>query len=416
MSGSLFRSEAIENQRGTWMGSIALAQPPALRLLAAAAGLLGLGLLALLVLGQYSSKARVSGQLVPDRGLIAVTALSGGVVVERRVQEGDRVRAGDVIAIISGERQSRSGGTQGEIGEQLASRQRSLRRDMEQLRQLHEEQLAGAQSRLSAARAQRLQLEQALDTQSERARLANESLARFEELAVRGFVSKLQLQQAREAMLEQQAQTLAMGQQQLALAREIAALEQDLTELPLRAATQKGAIERELAMVGQESAENAARLDQVIKAPADGVIGALLVLPGQSLRAGQVVANLVPDGSRLEAHVYAPSRAIGFLAAGHEVQLRYTAFPHQKFGHQRGRIRQISRNALTPAELDAMGLSTAHDVMYRVIIELDVEHVRAYGRDEPLRPGMVLEADVLLERRRLFEWVLEPLYAAAGKV
>lgn len=416
MSASLFRPEAIESQRNTWLGSIALAQPPALRLLAAGAALVGLGLLALLVFGEYSSKARVSGQLVPDRGLIAVTAVSGGVVVERRVQEGDRVRAGDVIAIVSGERTSRSGGTQVEIGEQLATRQRSLRRDLEQLKRLHEEQLAGAQSRLSAARAQREQLEAALATQSERARLAGETLARFEELAARGFVSKLQLQQSREGLLEQQAQTQAMGQQRLALAREIAALEQELTELPLRAATQQGAIERELAMVGQESAENAARLDQVIKAPADGVIGALLVLPGQSLRAGQVVANLVPDGSRLEAHVYAPSRAIGLLAEGDEVQLRYPAFPYQKFGHQRGRILQISRNALSPAELDAMGLSTAQDVMYRVIVEIESEHMRAYGRDEPLRPGMVLEADVLLERRRLIEWVLEPLYAAAGKV
>jgi membrane fusion protein len=416
MASPLFRNEAIENQRNTWLGSIALAQPPALRLLALGAGLVGLGLLALLVFGEYSSKAHVNGQLVPDRGLIAVTAVTSGVVGERRVQEGDRVRAGDVIAILSGERQSLSGGTQTEIGEQLASRQRSLRHDMEQLKRLHEEQLAGAQSRLSGARAQKQQLQASVATQAERARLAADSLARFEDLSARGFVSKLQVQQSREALLEQHAQTQAMAQQQLALARDIATLEHELTELPLRASTQQGAIERELAVIGQEAAENAARLDQVIKAPADGVIGALLILPGQSVRAGQVVANLVPDGSRLEAHVFAPSRAVGFLAEGHQVRLRYPAFPFQKFGHQSGRILRISRNALTPAELDGLGLSTTQDVMYRVIVELDSEYVRAYGRDEPLRPGMVLEGDVLLERRKLYEWVLEPLFAAIGKV
>jgi membrane fusion protein len=416
VSSSLFRQEAIEHQRRSWLGGIALAQPLALRMLAIAAALMGIGLLVLFVFGEYSSKARVTGQLVPDRGLIAVASQSAGVVVQRRVDEGAQVRAGEVIAVLSGERNSSSGATQADIAEQLLARQRSLSSDLQQLQQLHTQQLNGATSRLATARAELAQLDTVSATQQERAQLAEQTLARFDELAARGHVSALQLQQQREAQLEQRTRVQTLAQNRLALRREIASLEQELTELPLRAATQRGAIERELAMLGQETAENAARRDQVIKAPADGVVGALLVLPGQSVKAGQVIANIVPAGSRLQAHVYAPSRSIGFLQVGKEVRLRYQAFPYQKFGHHPGHIVRISRNALTPVELDSLGIGDPQDVMYRVIVALDAETVRAYGRDELLKPGMTLEADVMLERRKLYEWVLEPLFAAAGKV
>ncbi|MNW16140.1 hypothetical protein D3C71_2148940 [compost metagenome] len=40
--------------------------------------------------------------------------------------------------------------------------------------------------------------------------------------------------------------------------------------------------------------------------------------------------------------------------------------------------------------------------------------VTAYGKPEPLKPGMLLEADILGEKRRLIEWVFEPLYSLKG--
>ncbi|CAM5428875.1 hypothetical protein RLIN73S_04377 [Rhodanobacter lindaniclasticus] len=51
--------------------------------------------------------------------------------------------------------------------------------------------------------------------------------------------------------------------------------------------------------------------------------------------------------------------------------------------------------------------------MYRVQVASDSQHVLAYGKQEPVKPGMALEADVLIDRRRLIEWVFEPLYGMA---
>ena len=72
---------------------------------------------------------------------------------------------------------------------------------------------------------------------------------------------------------------------------------------------------------------------------------------------------------------------------------------------------------MSPGELGSLaGTAQDGESYYRVIVNLARQDVTAYGKAEPLRPGMMLEADVLGERRRLYEWVLEPLYSLHGKL
>ena len=88
-----------------------------------------------------------------------------------------------------------------------------------------------------------------------------------------------------------------------------------------------------------------------------------------------------------------------------------------KFGHQLGKVARISRSALSPNELGAlMGGAQNSEPFYRVTVALAKQAITAYGKPELLKPGMLLEADVLGEKRRLIEWVFEPLYSLKGKV
>ena len=60
--------------------------------------------------------------------------------------------------------------------------------------------------------------------------------------------------------------------------------------------------------------------------------------------------------------------------------------------------------------------SSKAESYYRVVVRLDRQTVTVYGREEALRPGMQMEADILGERRRLIEWVFEPLFAVRGRI
>jgi membrane fusion protein len=129
--------------------------------------------------------------------------------------------------------------------------------------------------------------------------------------------------------------------------------------------------------------------------------------------------TLVPAGARLEARLYGPSRAIGFVRPGQRVRLRYEAFPHQKFGQYEGVVKSVSRSTVGLAELGGDGAPlpglTPGEPVYRVTVELATQAATAYGEAVPLQPGMQLEADVLIDSRRLYQWVLDPLNSLRGR-
>ena len=134
-----------------------------------------------------------------------------------------------------------------------------------------------------------------------------------------------------------------------------------------------------------------------------------MVTPGTPLLA------IIPDDSPLEAHLYAPSRSIGFVHAGQQVLLRYLAYPHQKFGMHRASVVAVSRNPMAPTDLGFPPADGSREPLYRIKARLDTQAIAAYGRLEPLQPGMQIEADILLDRRRLIEWIFEPLLGLAGR-
>jgi membrane fusion protein len=120
----------------------------------------------------------------------------------------------------------------------------------------------------------------------------------------------------------------------------------------------------------------------------------------------------------LQAHLYAPSRAIGFIRPADHVLLRYQAFPYQKFGHAQGVVASVSRTALSASELAGAptGAAANGEPLYRITVILARPTITAYGKPQPLQAGMLVDADILQEKRKLYEWVLEPLYSLTGKL
>ena len=62
------------------------------------------------------------------------------------------------------------------------------------------------------------------------------------------------------------------------------------------------------------------------------------------------------------------------------------------------------------------GIAASTEPLYRITVQLDRQDVPAYGAPQSLAPGMQLDADVLLDRRRLIEWIFEPVLGIAGRV
>jgi membrane fusion protein len=278
------------------------------------------------------------------------------------------------------------------------------------------------QRRLDEMRREQSQIAAEGELHRQRLALAQQSLERLESLSRDQFISPAQVQTKKEEVIGLQAQAQALARQSASLARDRAVLEGELRGLPLSLKARQGAIERNLAELAREAAEQDAVRQIVVRAPQDGTVAAVLAEAGQSVSPASALASLIPAGAKLQAHLFAPSGAVGFVRPEQEVRLRFEAFPYQKFGHQSGHVLQVSRTPLAAPELAGLPLAgpTGGDghaePMFRITVALDEPQLRAFGGNQPLVAGMRMQADVLLERRRLIEWLFEPVLGLSSRI
>jgi membrane fusion protein len=417
MSDTLFRREALEARRTSWLGGISLAQPVRLWLLTVFAASAALAVVLFLVFGTYTRRSSVTGQLVPVQGMATVLAPATGVVERVDIPEGGRVEAGQTLAVVAVPRATVVGGdTQAALSARLQERAQGLQSMQAAQQQLLDAQAQGLERQLAEARRELAQIEAESATRQQQVRLANETLERLRRLREGQYVSELQVGQQQAGALEQVGQMQVLQRQAIATRRLATQLQQALQELPGQRRAAQAAFQRDLALLEQELVETQARGALAVTAPVSGVVATQMLKPGQAVQAGQPLMTVLPGDGRLEAELLLPSRAIGFVEPGDTVLLRYQAYPYQKFGHHRGRVSRISRSTVSAGPQPPAPGAGATEPFYRVNVTLDRQAVTAYGRPEPLKPGMVLDADVLGENLRLIEWVFEPLYSLKGKI
>lgn len=406
----LFRTEAVEAQHSHALGPILLAQPLSHKVYAALAVLACLGLVLVLALGTYTRRTTVQGVLTPDTGLIRVTAPQAGVVTARPVVEGQPVRAGDLLYTLSGERQNRTGGLEAQIGEQLRLRTQLLKDEEGKLQSLLEEESRAMARRVASLKQELLRLQEEMGLQTRRLQLAAAAESRYARMATKDLVSRDQHDQKVAERLDQASRLAQLERGRLSVRRDLEARESDLAALQLRYANQLSQLQREQTGAAQDLSAAESRLETRVVAPVDGTVTALLVDTGQRVEPGRLLVHVVPASSRLVAQLHAPSRSAGFVRPGTTVRMRLHAFPYQRFGQAQGEVLSVSRTTVAAADMAASGLpANNQEACYLVTVALTTPLFQGRHKDLLLQPGMQLDADLMSEQRRLYEWALAPL-------
>jgi membrane fusion protein len=412
----LFRRESEDARANAWLGNVLLARPLSFTLLTGAAAVMVLAVTAYGILGEYTRKARVTGVLAPASGIVKIVAQQAGVVERIEVREGVVVALDAPILTVA---DSRASGSQTDIAAAVASRLAARRNALIEQRQHALEAMRSDQAMISRRRAsferELSLLERELSTLRQRAMIARGGLERAHGLEHPGFLSSAAVDRERDAVLDQESRVDAMRRARAGVVREAEGTELEARSAFARAQSQVASIDMQLAALDQERIERELQYRATIVSPAAGSIATVLVEPGQAILPGTIVATLIPTDSRLEAHLFAPSRSIGFVRGGQEVLLRFLAYPHQKFGSQEARIVSIASNPMPPADLGYLPADGSREPLYRIKARLATQSIAAYGKQEPLQAGMQVEADIRLDRRRLIEWIFEPVLSLAGR-
>ncbi|ALT77164.1 hypothetical protein AT984_08110 [Paucibacter sp. KCTC 42545] len=405
-----------------WLGSIRIARPPSFAWVTGVSLTMALALVTFAICGEVTRKAKLPGLLMPTAGMLTVSAPQVGVVTELLVKEGDLVDAGQPVMRLRSERTTSLGDAAILNAQALAQRRQTLETERLLTQQQQRQRQQALNDRLRSLSAEERQAQAELETNRLRAGLAAKSLTRYVELEKDSFVSAVQLQQKQEELLDVQLRERNAERSLAALQRDIQATKAELLNNETSSSTSLSQIDRGLASLSQEFTENDARGGLTLTAPQSGRVSAITIHLGQPVQAGQTLVNLIPESaqqgaSALAAQLYGPSRTAGFVKPGQVVWLRYAAYPYQKFGMAEGEVQSISETPIAAQDLPVgqgqalLTAAQANEPLYRISVKLKKQAITTYGNTQLLKAGMALDADVMQDRRAIWQWVLEPVLA-----
>jgi membrane fusion protein len=406
---SLFRREAIEfEQFNRQWGQVTRLQPLSTKVMSWFIATAVALVVVFMFLGQYARKETVNGYLTPASGTAKIFVPQQGTIKEIYVNEGQEVRKGQPLLTVETSQIAANDrdvnatmldtlmSQRGLLTNQIAAEQARTKSEQERLTAL-----------IDGLKTERSHLQAQIELQNDRIRVTEQLVSSVKGLKAQGLLSELEFRQRELAALGQRQSLNSLSEQLAARGNQLIEARYSLEQLPTVMAQKLQQLHNELSATEQRIAEIDGRRAYVIRAPAAGRVSTLQATVGQYADPRRLQLEVIPNESVLRAELFVSTRAIGFVRPGQKIRIKYHAFPYQNFGTYGGEITKISQTILTSS--DASGPIPLTEPAYRVTATLDRPDIDAHGTKMPLQADMLLKADIILEKRSLVRWFLEPL-------
>mgnify|MGYP006274555443 CR=1 FL=1 len=359
-------------------------------------------------LGEIDIVATGEGRLIPASRVQKVQPQEAGRIVAIRVDDGDRVRRGDILVELDDavRRADR---------DRLANNRAANLLDIARLRSL----VAGDEhgflppagadaataalhhawlrAELAEQRAALGALDGAIARNAARAEATGLAIARLEAtlpLVEERAAARSSTRGSAEARAEEATLRERRRQAEAGFARQAGARLAEAERLAVSLAQELAKAERHLE-------------DQRVAAPVDGTIHQRSVHTlGGFAQAGETLMLVVPDDARLELEALVPVRDAGFLAAGQVARLKLEPFPFTIHGTLAGRVREVARDAVDDPRLGPA---------YPVRVAIPATRIPAGAQEAALAPGMRASVDIVTGRRSLGAVLLSPFARLADE-
>ena len=360
----------------------------------------------------------VQGKLQPASGVQAIEASVPGVVDDVAVVEGQRVARGDLLlrfdardaeTRLSSARRNRDR-LQNQVtinrvvlGEQpessLSANQKAL---LKSQRQDNDGHLEAESAAIRRSKVRIAGLRQSLST-------AEMVADRYQTLQREGASSELQVVAALAKVTE--------------FRTSLDAEEEELIRLQSRRDADQGGREARLRKEIEANLNRIASLDTEIRkaevllsrisvqAPISGLVFDLNVSRGDVVPGGKGVKpmlQIIPEDD-LQAKIYIPNEAIGFIRKGQRADISLAAFNASDYGYLPATVQRIGSDALTPKEQQRELGQDAKGLYFPATLKLERQALTVGQRSVPLQPGMSLTADLHLRTRRFISAITDML-------
>jgi membrane fusion protein len=406
----VFRPEVIEARRRRLFGEVTIHQPARLAVFTALLVATTAGAALFLVFGSYARTEMVTGWIAPEAGLAQVFGPKAGVMSAVDVDLGDEVALGQALARVSTDVEGASGALSAEERKQTTKKISEADYQIRQSDQQGQLETHRLEQQFRSLNDEATYLERERSLAEQQLVIGRRQLEQIAPLVAQGFMSQIE-RDRRQQLVTGQEQAVVEITRQVAAKRSAA----EDTKAQIDAVTPtrdiaNSELRASRAGLVQSLAEYDVQGNMVITSPIHGRIAAVNVHSGDTLTPASPLFAIAPVGGHLTAEIMAPTRSAGFITVGQPVRLMIDAFPSQRFGPLEGRVAAVSHAAINPGQIATP--VPLKEPAYRIVVQLSDDSIRAYGKAQPLQPGMTLKAYIATTRQTFFEWMIDPLLAA----
>jgi membrane fusion protein len=411
---ALFRTESLRERQLAWQGrpAVALRFPTLFVTLVSVA--IAAATAALITFGGYARRVDMEGAVLPNAGVIEISALSPGRIKALAVKEGETVHKQALLYTIDVDTATKDGGMQQQIIDTLNAERQMLTQEIDRKTQMSQQGKDQLQQKIEAIKTEISKVGAQITVQQTVIKQVSDEYLKFSRLVQQRLVSLDELNIRYQNWMQALARLEDVESGKLRLEGELKDAESQLTTTTQARSDEIDTLKSRSLEINEKLATSEAHQTIEIRAPIDGVVTTIVAYPGQTVAAGGPMLKIVPRHAPMEAELLAPSNAIGFIREGRRVRLRYSAFPYQKYGEYWGTITSVSRAAMSVDEvrglLDGAPPKNQNGPFYRILVAPDSQALSINGEEHSLPAGMEVEAYALLDRRPLYQWILEPLY------
>ena len=416
-NNGLFRQEAINYQKAKWMGKALLIKGYSAWFVFLLSIFFIIVLVLAVIFGTYTRRINVPGEITTQPRAINLFSTQQGFIINSHVKVGDKVKKGDPIYELDVSQTTQLGNVTQKTIESINNQIKNISEIIETLKENKQITLNALKQQIDEYN--KFHQDSLLLVKNAEKGMSEmyESMQNYADYQKKGLINNEQFNNQRYLYYQQQnsyqflqnqiiQENLSIIQLNSELVTKIADFDNKISEYQF----QLNALQRQLTEVN-------AKGTLIISAPSDGRIESLSVTDGQMVKTDDSLAQLIPANTDSYYLVlWAPNESVPYISVNDKINIRYEAYPYQKFGQFSGKIMSISKVPASSQEMSTYSSSPLsqnnvnYQAYYKVMVSLDKQQMAKFNNKIKLTNGMKADITLFLEKRPIYQWMLSPFY------
>lgn len=422
MLKNIYRKEAIEYKKIHWKGkALLLAGIPAW-LVTLLASLFLIALVLSLIFFTFTQRIDVRGEVITLPHSVNVFAPQQGFVVNQHVKVGDIVNKGQTLYELDVSRNTINGNVSAAQIEVINEKIANAEDIISKLTRNKAETLAALDKQLKTTSASLAETNRMLATTQVGLNKMHINLSSYDKYLKDGLITKDQYNYQHSLYFQQQSAYQSLVTQKMQLESQLTQTNSDKITKAADFDNQISSQHNQINDYKNQLVESNANGNLIIKATTNGKVESLAVTKGQMVENGSSLAQIKPTGD-IEYYLilWLPNNTIPYVKPGDTINIRYDAFPADKFGQFPGKVISISSVPASRQEMAEYtnvnsGTSQQELALYKAIIKIKDKTFNYNGKTLTLSNGLKAQAVVFLEERPLYMWMFTPFYKMTQSV